>query len=97
MADLTVHCTFPVSCFNPGNDTEPVPGQSQSATLTTPPQTIQALHGNASFDLSATVTATALAKACPGGWTPVVGPVTITSATVNISSNGGSLACTKTF
>ncbi|MDI2132937.1 hypothetical protein [Yinghuangia seranimata] len=99
VADLTVNFTFPVSCFNPGNDTGPVPGQSGSGSLTTPPQTIQAVHGNASFDLTATVNPTASSNACPNkSWTAVAGPATITSATVNInSSNGGALTYTKTF
>jgi hypothetical protein len=100
VATLTVNFTYPVSCFNPGKDTGPVPGQSQSGSASTPPQTIQAVHGNASFNLSETVpTPTAPASACPNSsWTAVAGPLTINSATVSIaSSNGGSLSYTKTF
>src|SRR2546422_656818 len=65
VADLTVHYTFPVSCFNPGNDPGPVPGQSQSGSATSAPVTINAVHGNASFDLSVTVSPTAPSSACP--------------------------------
>ncbi|WP_431682177.1 hypothetical protein [Kitasatospora sp. KL5] len=99
VAGLTVNFTFPVSCFNPGNDAGPVPGHSGSGSLTTPPQTIQAVHGNASFDLTATVNPTAPSNSCPNSkWTAVAGPATITSATVNISSsNGGTLVFTKNF
>ncbi|NUU24291.1 MAG: hypothetical protein HOV68_22725 [Streptomycetaceae bacterium] len=99
VADLTVNFTFPVSCFNPGSDAGPVPGQSGSGSLTTPPQTIQAVHGNASFDLTATINPTASSSSCPNHkWTAVAGPATVTSATVTInSSNGGFLTYTKTF
>jgi hypothetical protein len=100
VATLRVNFTYPVSCFNPGSDTGPVPGQSQSGSASTPPQTIQAVHGNASFNLTATVPAqTAPANACPSAkWAAVAGPLTITGATVSItSSNAGSLSYTKTF
>ncbi|MCF2527657.1 hypothetical protein [Yinghuangia soli] len=99
VADLTVNYTFPVSCFNPGKSAGPVPGQSGSGSVTTPPQVIQAVHGNASFNISATITPTAPNKACPNkSWVATVGPVTVTSATVEInSSNGGFLTYTKTF
>ena len=100
VATLTVNFTYPVSCFNPGSDSGPVPGQSQSGSASTPPQTIQAVHGNASFSLTDTVpTPTAPASACPSAkWTAVAGPLTITGATVSItSSNGGSLSYTKNF
>jgi hypothetical protein len=100
VATLTVNFSYPVSCFNPGKDKGPVPGQSQSGSASTLPQTIQAVHGNASFNLSETVpTPTAPAGACPNSsWTAVAGPLTITSASVSItSSNGGSLGYTKTF
>jgi hypothetical protein len=100
VATLTVNFSYPVSCFNPGKDKGPVPGQSQSGLASTLPQTIQADHGNASFNLSETVpTPTAPASACPNSsWTAVAGPLTITGATVSItSSNGGSLSYTKTF
>lgn len=97
-ADLVVHYTYPVSCYNPGHDTGPVPGQSGSGTSTSPSQTIQANHGNATFDLIYTVpTPTPAAGSCPSNsWTAVAGPVTITSVTLNItSSNGGSLTYTQ--
>jgi hypothetical protein len=100
VATLTVDFSYPVSCFNPGKDKGPVPGHSQSGSASTLPQTIQADHGNASFNLSETVpTPTAPASACPNSsWTAVAGPLTITGATVSItSSNGGSLSYTKTF
>jgi hypothetical protein len=99
VADLTVNYTFSVSCFNPGKSAGPVPGQSGSGSVTTAPQFIEAVHGNASFDLSASITPTVPKKACPNkSWTAVVGPVTVTSATVEInSSNGGFLTYTKTF
>jgi len=100
VATLTVNFTFPVNCFNPGKDGGPVPGQSQSGSASSIPQTIQANHGNASFNLTETVpTPTAPAHACPNSsWTAVAGPLTISSATVSIaSSNGGSLSYTKTF
>lgn len=93
-AHLTIDYTFPVSCFNPGNDTGPVPGQSQSNTFVSPQQTIQAIHGNASFDLGPyTISTSAPSSACPGSsWTAVAGPLTITNVTVFVSSsNGGSL------
>ena len=99
-AVLTVNYTYPVSCFNPGNDTGPVPGQSQNGSATTAPQIDQANHGNASFSLSETVpTPTAPANACPNSsWTGTAGPLTITSATVGVTSNnGGSLTYTKVF
>jgi hypothetical protein len=100
VATLTANFTYKVTCFNPGNDIGPVPGQSQSGSASAPPQTIQAVHGNASFDLVETVAPpTAPRSACPNGrWTPVAGPLTITSATVSISSsNGGSLSFTQTL
>lgn len=100
VATLTVDFSYPVSCFNPGSDSGPVPGQSQSGSASTPPQTIQAVHGNASFNLTETVpTPTAPASACPNSkWTAVAGPLTITGATVSItSSNGGSLSFTTTL
>ena len=100
VATLTVNFSYPVTCFNPGADTGPVPGQSQSGSASTLPQTIQAVHGNASFNLTETVpTPTPPANACPNHkWTAFAGPLTISSATVSISSsNGGSLSYTQTF
>ena len=97
---LIVNFTYPVSCFNPGKDKGPVPGQSQSGSSFTQTPPIPAVHGNASFNLSEPVlTPTAPASACPnGGWTATAGPLTITSATVSItSSNGGSLSYTQNF
>ena len=100
VATLNVNFTYQVTCFNPGRDIGPVPGQSQSGSASAPPQTIQAVHGNASFDLvEAVLTPTPPKAACPNGkWTGVAGPLTITSATVFIaSSNGGSLTYTTTL
>lgn len=100
VATLTVHYTFPVSCFNPGNDTGPVPGQSGAGT-TSGSQTVQAIHGNASFDITVPVPAdnTPPPHACPNSqWVAVVGTPTVSSATVNVTSNnGGSLTYTETF
>lgn len=95
---LTVNYSFPVSCFNPGNDAGPVPGQTQSGSSSTTSPEIPAVHGNASFDVSETVTATASSSACPNSsWTAVAGPLTVTSATVMVnSSNSGTLTSTAT-
>jgi len=97
---LTVNFSYPVSCFNPGKDKGPVPGQSQSGSSSVQSPQIPAVHGNATFDLSETVpTQTPPATACPnGGWHAEAGPLTITSATVSISSsNGGTLTYTQNF
>ena len=100
VANLDVHYTFPVTCFNPGKDIGPVPGQSGSGTASGS-QTVQALHGNASFDITVPVPTnnTPPPHACPNSkWTAVVGPPTVSSATVNVtSSNGGSLSYTQNF
>jgi hypothetical protein len=100
VATLTVHYTFPTLCFNPGSDTGPVPGQSGSGTASGS-QTVQAIHGNASFDITVPVPTnnTPPPHACPSSkWTAIVGPPTVSSATVTVdSSNGGSLSYTKTF
>jgi hypothetical protein len=100
VANLSVNYTFPVTCFNPGKDTGPVPGHSGSGTASGS-QTVQAVHGNASFDIVVPVPTnnTPPPNACPNGkWTAVVGTPTVTSATVTInSSNGGSLSYTRTF
>ena len=97
---LTVNFTYPVTCFNPGSDSGPVPGQSQSGSSSVQSPQIPAVHGNASFDVSKTVPPqTPPANACPNHkWTGVAGPLTITGATVSISSsNGGSLSYSTTF
>ena len=91
---LTVSYTYPVNCFNPGEDTGPVPGESQTKTFTSPQQQIEALHGNASFDLGPyTISTVTPTNACPNSsWTAVAGPLSITNVTVYVdSSNGGSL------
>jgi hypothetical protein len=99
-AVLTVHYTFPVSCFNPGSDTGPVPGHSGTGT-TAGSQTVQAIHGNASFDITVPVPTnnTPPPHACPSSkWVAVVGTPTVSSATVTVnSSNGGFLSYTQTF
>src|SRR6185503_14192139 len=85
VATLTVNYTFPVSCFNPGKSTGPVPGQSGSGT-TSGSQTVQAIHGNASFDITVPVPAnnTPPPHACPNSkWVAVVGTPTVASATGN--------------
>jgi hypothetical protein len=100
VATLTVHYTFPTLCFNPGSDAGPVPGQSGSGTASGS-QTVQAIHGNAAFDITVAVPTnnTPPPKACPNStWTAIVGPPTVSSATVTVnSSNGGTLSYTKTF
>jgi len=100
VATLTVHYTFPTLCFNPGSDSGPVPGQSGSGTASGS-QTVQAVHGNASFDITVPVPTsnTPPPHACPNAkWRAEVGPPTVSSATVTVnSSNGGSLSYTKTF
>ena len=100
IATLTVHYTFSVLCFNPGSDAGPVPGQSGTGT-TSGSQTVQAIHGNASFDITVPVPGnnTPPPHACPNGkWRAVVGTPTVGSATVTInSSNGGSLSYTQNF
>jgi hypothetical protein len=100
VATLTVNYTFPTLCFNPGSDTGPVPGQSGSGTASGS-QTVQAIHGNASFDITVPVPTnnTPPPHACPSSkWTAIVGLPTVSSATVTVdSSNGGSLSYTKTF
>jgi hypothetical protein len=99
-AVLRVYYSYPVSCFNPGSDSGPVPGQSQTGSATTPPTTVQANHGNASFSLGENAPSpTAPARACPNsGWHATAGPITITSANVSVTSdNGGSLSYTTTF
>ena len=100
VATLTVNFTFPVVCFNPGSDTGPVPGKSGTGT-TSGSLTVQAVHGNASFDLTLPVPSnnTPPPHACPNNkWTAVVGTPTVTSATVTVnSSNGGSLSYTQAF
>ena len=100
VATLTVHYTFPTLCFNPGSDTGPVPGQSGSGTASGS-QTVQAIHGNAAFDVSVPVPTnnTPPPHACPNPkWTAIVGPPTVSSATVTVnSSNGGTLSYTRTF
>jgi hypothetical protein len=87
---MTIDYNFSSLCYNPGNDAGPVPGQSGSGVVVnSPSQTIQAIHGNASFDLVYTVRQSA---SCPSrGWTSVV-TIDVTSVTVHVtSSNGGSL------
>ena len=100
VATLTVHYTFPTLCFNPGSDAGPVPGQSGSGTASGS-QTVQAVHGNAAFDIIVPVPTnnTPPPHACPNSkWTAVVGPPTVSSATVTVySSNGGSLSYTQNF
>jgi len=100
VATLTVHYTFPTVCFNPGSDTGPVPGKSGTGTASGS-QTVQAIHGNAAFDILVPVPAnnTPPPHACPNNkWTAIVGPPTVSSATVTVnSSNGGSLSYTKNF
>jgi hypothetical protein len=97
-ANLQANYTFPVSCYNPGNDAGPVPGHSGSGSATGSTGPIQTNHGNATFNVSATATPTVSGNPCPGsGWTYTTGPVTFSSATLTItSSNGGSLTCTYT-
>jgi len=100
VATLTVHYTFPTLFFNPGSDAGPVPGQSGTGTASGS-QTVQAVHGNAAFDITVPVPAnnTPPPHGCPNSkWVAVVGPPTVSSATVTVnSSNGGSLSYTKTF
>jgi hypothetical protein len=100
VATLTVHYTFPTTCFNPGSDAGPVPGKSGSATASGS-QTVQAFHGNAAFDVTVPVPTdnTPPPHACPNAkWTGIVGPPTVSSATVTVSSsNGGTLTYSKNF
>jgi len=42
---LAVNFTYPVSCFNPGKDKGPVPGQSQSGSSSVQSPQIPAVHG----------------------------------------------------
>jgi len=98
-AVLKVYYSYPVSCYNPGSDSGPVPGQSQNGSASTTQQ-VQANHGNASFSLQETVAIPAPpASACPNpAWHATAGPLTITSADVTVTSdNGGYLTYTKTF
>ncbi len=100
VATLSVKYSFPVLCYNPGSDAGPVPGQSGTGSVSGS-QTVQAIHGNASFDITVPVPAnnTPPPHACPNSsWTAVVGTPSVTSATVTVnSSNGGTLTYTRSF
>lgn len=104
-AVLTVNYSVPTTCWNGGADSGPVPGKTVSGSVTSDPVTTQANHGNATFNVGpvtvsppSSVDPATVCKNHGNGWTATVGPLTVTSATVSVTSNnGGSITDTHKF
>ena len=102
-AVLGVTYSYPTTCSNGGADSGPVPGKSGGSSATSSPVQVQAIHGNASFTTPpltvsppSTLDASQVCRNHGSGWTATAGPITITSATVTVtSSNGGTLSYTQ--